>query len=265
MTIFTTLLQAETTENVAEKIPNDTGWFVQFIQDNPSIILSIVTGLLLPLGLVWLNNRNNVRIKKLENKLNLDSKKLDKELSEEIDKKGIIQNQERVVYSSLSKILFDVQQLHVSLSGTCIDKNCIDNSLEKFDKSIIKYHEEIANNMLYMSSKVINYIYEFYSIISDLKVNLKEFNDIQEFQMAHVSVYMHSIELSEVLIKIQEEFISKDEKLKSDFDESAQEMMKYCCGRKPPQEEFEKFKELFKKVNPNYTEDEIYQLDRRYG
>lgn len=256
------LLQSENSQNIND---DSKGWFVEFLQNNPSIILSILTGVLLPLGLIYLNNRNNIRIKKLENQLNLDSKRLDKELTEESNKDEIIKNQERVVYASLSKILFDVQQLHVSLSGTCIDKNCIDNALEKFDNSIVKYHEEIANNMLYMSSKVINLIYEFYSIISDLKVNLKEFNDIQEFQMAHVSVYMHSIELSEVLIKIQEEFISKDEKLKSEFNESAQEMMKYCCGRKPPIEEFEKFKELYKKVNPNYEEEEIQHLDRRYG
>ena len=251
----------QNTNNLIEEKKH--GWIIEFIKENPTVVLTIITGLILPLGLVYLNNRNSIKL--LENELSLNSKKLDKELNEEAKKEEIIKAQERIVYSSLSKILFDVQQLHVSLSGTCIDKNCIDNSLEKFDKSIIKYHEEIANNMLYMPSKIINLIYEFYSKISDLKVSLKEFNDIKEFQMAHVSVYMYSIELSEILIKIQEEFISKDEKLIHDFDESKQEMMKYCCGRKPPKEDFLKFKDLYKKINPNYTESEIENLDRRYG
>lgn len=243
---------------------NGSNWFLDFIEKNPTIVLSLLTGVLLPLGLVYLNNKNNIKLKKLENQLSLDSKKLEKELNQDDKKSEIIKNQERIVYASLSKILFDVQQLHVSLSGTCVDKNCIDKSLEKFDMSLLKYHEEIANNMLYMSSRVINLIYEFYSKISDLKVNLKEFNDIKEFQMAHVSVYMNSIELSEKLIEIQEEFISKDEKLKGDFDKSKQEMMKYCCGRKPPKEEFDKFLELYKKINPNYKPEEIQLLERRY-
>lgn len=252
------------TKNLSQ-VKNEQSWFLDFIDKNPTLIMTLLTGVLLPLGILYLNNRHSIKLKNLENNLNLETKKLDKELDAEEKKKEIINNQERIVYSSLSKILFDVQQLHVSLSGTCIDKNCIDKSLEKFDTSILKYHEEIANNMLYMPSNIINLIYDFYSRISDLKVSLKEFNDIKEFQMAHVSVYMHSIELSEILIRIQSEFISKDEQLKKDFDESAQEMMKYCCGRKPPKEEFDKFMELYRRINPNLTEQEINLLNIRYG
>jgi hypothetical protein len=265
--LFTIVSLIQSTEKVltkASKIENEN-WFLSFIDKNPTLLITILTGLILPLGLVYLNNRNNIKLKTIENKLLLETKKLDKELDEESKKGEIIKGQERMVYASLSKILFDVQQLHVSLSGTCIDKNCIDKSLEKFDNSISKYHEEIANNMLYMPSRVINQIYDFYSKISDLKVSLKEFNDLKEYEMAHVSVYMHSIELSEILIDIQAEFISKDEKLKSDFDKSAQEMMKYCCGRKPPKEDFEKFMDLYKKVNPNLTNEEIETLNIRFG
>lgn len=267
MNILSIILQVSNPTNLQTQTntENATHWFIKIIQDNPSLFLSLLTGVILPLGLVFLNNRNNVKIKKLENQLSLDSKKLEKELSGEKKRSEIIKNQERIVYSSLSKILFDVQQLHVSLSGSCIDKNCIDSSLQKFDNSILKYHEEIANNMLYMSSIVINDIYNFYSKISELKVSLKEFNDLKEYEMAHVAVYMHSIELSEILIRIQEEFISKDEVLKKDFDNSKQEMMKYCCGRKPPKEEFEKFVVLFKKINPNHTKEELELLNNRFG
>lgn len=258
------LQAAQNAESKIAETQIEPNWFLQFIDKNPTLIVTILTGLFLPLGLVYLNNRNNIKLKTIENKLLLETKKLDKQLDED-SKKRRDKGQERMVYASLSKILFDVQQLHVSLSGTCIDKNCIDKALEKFDGSISKYHEEIANNMLYMPSKIINLIYDFYSKISDLKVSLKEFNDLKEYEMAHVSVYMHSIELSEILIDIQEEFISKDEKLKSDFDKSAQEMMKYCCGRKPPKEEFEKFMDLYKKVNPNITDEEIELINTRFG
>lgn len=261
ISLLTTFLQ------VAQKIAepkNQNFWILDFIDKNPTLIITILTGIVLPLGIVYLNNRNNIKLKNIENSLLLETKKLDKQLLEDSKKGDIIKGQERMVYASLSKILFDVQQLHVSLSGTCIDKTCIDKSLEKFDISISKYHEEIANNMLYMPSIIINNIYDFYSKISDLKVSLKDFNDLKEYEMAHVSVYMHSIELSEILINIQAIFISKDENLKKDFDKSKQEMMMYCCGRKPPKQEFEKFMILYHEINPNLTSEEIRILNKRF-
>lgn len=228
-------------------------WFEILLTNNPGIVTILITGLILPITLVYLNNRNTVKLKKIEKNLENENKKED-----------LIKNQERNVYASLSKILFDVQQLHVSLSGSCIDQNCIESSLKKFDESIIKYHEEIANNMLYMPSSVINFVYEFYGKISDLKVTLKELNESKDFDMAHVSVYMYSTELADILINIQEEFLQKDEKLKAEFDKTAQEMMKYCCGRKPPEELFNRFIEQYQKIKPSITQDDIDRLKKRY-
>jgi len=122
-------------------------WFEILLENNPGVITILLTGLILPLALIFLNNRNSIKLKKLEKDLENSNKKED-----------IIKNQERGIYASLSKILFDVQQLYVSLSGSCVDKNCIESSLKKFDESILKYHEEIANNMLYMPSNIINYV-----------------------------------------------------------------------------------------------------------
>lgn len=240
---------------VADKSLNiNKNWFEILLENNPGVITILITGLILPLALIFLNNWNSVKLKRLEKELENNNKKDD-----------IIKNQERGVYASLSKILFDVQQLHVSLSGTCVDKNCIDSSLKKFDESILKYHEEIANNMLYMPSNIINYVYEFYGKISDLKITLKELNEANDYDMAHVSVYMNSMELADILINIQEEFLQKDKELKADFDKTAQEMMKYCCGRKPPEKLFNKFIEQYKKIKPTITEEDIEDLKRRYN
>jgi hypothetical protein len=232
----------------------DKNWFEILLENNPGVITILITGLVLPLALVYLNNRNSINLKKLEKELENDHKKDD-----------IIKNQERGVYAALSKILFDVQQLHVSLSGNCVDNKCIENSLTKFDESIIKYHEEIANNMLYMPSSIINLVYEFYGTISDLKITLKELNESKEYEMAHVSVYMNSIELANILISIQEDFLQKDEKLMGEFDKTAQEMMKYCCGRKPPEELFNRFIEQYKALKPSLKEDDIEKLRRRFN
>ena len=94
---------------------------------------------------------------------------------------------------------------------------------------------------------------------------MKEFNEANDYDMAHVSVYVNSIELADILINIQEEFIKKDKKLVADFDKTAQEMMKYCCGRKPPEKLFDKFIEQYKKIKPSFTEEDIENFKMRYN
>ena len=227
---------------------------LKILSEKPEIIVTILSGFLLPIALVWLNNHYNLKNKTKE-----------KELDVKYNSKEEIRTQEKAVYASLSKILFDVQQLHVSLSGTCVDENCIKNALEKFDVSITKYHKEISNNLLYMSSKVINDIYKFYSRISDLKISLMEFNDSKNFEMAHVSVYLISTELAEIVIGIQENLIENKTDLKIEFDKTQQEMVKYCCGRKPPRELFDKYLTLLKQLKPATTELELEILERRFG
>jgi hypothetical protein len=236
-------------EGVLEKNSRTSNWFEILIDNNPGLFTVLITGLLLPIGVLIITNRNSRKLKELE-----------KELEQKYQGKQEVKNQEKAVYSSLSKILFDVQQLHVGLSGNCIDKNCIDGAVTKFDSSITKYHEEISNNLLYMPSIIIDNIYKFYSKISDLKISLKEWNDSKNFEMAHVSVYSYSIELADILINIQELLVSENAVLKNNFDKAEQEMMRYCCGRKPPKEVIEKYIELSKQINPNFSEKEIERL-----
>lgn len=226
---------------------------INLLTEKPETLVTILSGFLLPIILVWLNNRYN-----------LNQKDKEKEIELKYSMKNNLKNHEKSIYSSLSKILFDVQQLHVSLSGTCIDQKCIDNAVTKFDESITKYHEEISNNLLYMPSKVINLIYKFYGKISDLKISLKSFNDSKNYEMAHVSVYLDSTELAEILIDIQDYFIQKDEVLKKDFDKTQQQMMKYCCGSKPPKELLDEYLILLKQTKPNLTDEEINMISIRW-
>ena len=228
---------------------NNYAWLELILKNNPGIITILFTGLILPIGLVWINNRNSRKLKELE-----------KQLDEKYKSKEVIKNQEKAIYSSLSKILFDVQQLHVELSGTCVDKNCIEQAITKFDSSITKYHEEISNNLIYMPSEIINKIYKFYGKISDLKISLKEFNEAKKFDMAHVSVYMYSTQLAEILIDIQESLIAQDEVLRKKFDKTQQQIMKYCCGKKPPQDLLDKYIALIKEAKPSITDEEIADL-----
>ena len=233
--------------------PAQHSWFEILLEKNPGVVTIFLTGIILPLGLVWINNRNSIK-----------SKEIEKQLDEKYKGKDDIKNQERAIYSSLSKILFDVQQLHVALSGTCVDKNCIEHAVVKFDASLTKYHEEISNNLLQMPSVVIDSIYKFYGKISDLKISLKEFNDSKNFEMAHVSVYMYSTQLAETLIEIQEILIAQNEALVKKFDKTQQEMMKYCCGRKPPKELLEKYIDIIGTLKPTIKKEEIDQLRKMW-
>lgn len=179
---------------------------------------------------------------------------MEKELEMRFNSKEDLRKQEKMVYASLSKILFDVQQLHVSLSGTCVDSNCIENAVNKFDSSITKYHEEISNNLLYMSSEVINLIYSFYNRIGELKLELKEMNQSKNFSLAHVSVHHYSKELATIVIDIQDLFISQRSDLRIQFDKTKQEMMKYCCGQTPPDDVIKKYHDLKATMVSTYGE-----------
>ena len=223
--------------------------WTKIILEKPEIVVTILSGFLLPIILVWLNNAYNLKTKNKE-----------KELDQKFNANEELRKQEKAVYASLSKILFDVQQLHVSLSGSCIDQDCINRSVNKFDESVTKYHDEISSNLLYMSSEVINDIYRFYSKLSDLKINLKEFNDSKNFEMAHVLVYYFSSELAEVLIDLQDRLLKKRSNLQIEFDRTRQDMMKYCCGTKPPQDLLDKFLTLQKQLNPSF---EIEKADNK--
>ena len=175
-------------------------------------------------------------------------KRVEKDLELRYNSKEDLRNQEKAVYAALSKILFDVQQLHVELSGTCIDEDCINKAVEKFDKSVTKYHEEISDNMLYMPSKIIDDIYRFYKEMSTLKIRLNDFNSSKNFQMAHVLVYYSSQKLAKVVIDIQDRLLKKRSDLEIEFDRTQQEMMLYCCGEEPPQELLEKYQKLLSAI-----------------
>lgn len=203
------------------------------IENNPGLINIILTGVFLPLGILWMTNRHNRKLKEVEKTIDIKFKS-----------KEDIREQEKKVYASLSKILFDVQQLHVSLSGKCIDTNCIADALKRFDHSVGKCHEDIANNMLYLSSKAIDLIYNFYGLIGQLKVELLEMDKVKEYDVAHVTVYYSSRELATTLIEIQELFVTQRSDLKIEFDKTRQEMMKYCCGQEPPKELKDRYEKL---------------------
>jgi uncharacterized membrane-anchored protein YhcB (DUF1043 family) len=188
---------------------------------------------MLPLGILWLTNRHSRK-----------QKEADKSLENKFNTREGQRHQEQIVYSSLSKILFDVQQLHSTLSATFSNDGYIADAIKKFDGSVAKYHGDISNNMLYLSSPVINLIYKFYNQVNELKRELTELNEVKAFDVASVSVYNSSQGLAETVIQVQELFIKELSILKVHFDKTQQEMMKNFCGSPPPDTLMEKYRSL---------------------
>lgn len=211
---------------------------LELIIKNITVITGSLASLCVPIIVICMSNANNRTLKRLE-----------KELEIKYNDKEDLRKQKKLVYAQLSRVLFDVQQLHVSLSGTCVDQNCITEALQKFGKSVDRSHEEISINMLYVSSEVIDRIYGFYNKIGELRTNLAEYNNRSEFDMAHVCVSEYSVILALVIIEIQEIFIKEHPELSSGFDISKQENMINCCGVRPTDELRERYRQSKQRVN----------------
>lgn len=192
------------------------------LDKNPGLLSILLTGVLLPLGILWLTNRHSRKQRESEKSIEI-----------KYSSKVNLRLQEKVVFACLSKILFDVQQLHNSLSGTCVSGDCIVQAINKFEESIVKYHGDISNNMLYLSSEVVNLIYKFYGQTSKLKMELIELNDRKAFDMAPILVFFSSRELADTVIEVQEIFTKERSDLKVHFDKAEQGMMMNLCGSAP--------------------------------
>src|SRR5690606_8446460 len=127
---------------------------IELLRTNPGIGTVALTAVILPLTILWMTNRQNRKLKDRDYENELKRAEFMKNL-EGTTTEGIKKaDHERLVHSSLVKILFDVQTLHIALSGSCVDYKCVDDAMERFRVSFAKYQEAIADNQLFLSSKV---------------------------------------------------------------------------------------------------------------
>ncbi len=66
-------------------------------EKNPGLLNILLTGVMLPLGILWVTNNHNRKQKEIE-----------KALENKFISKINLRKQEKIVFASLSKILFDV-------------------------------------------------------------------------------------------------------------------------------------------------------------
>lgn len=193
----------------------------------------VAPSVILPIFILCLTNRNARKTKIADQEFEL--KKI--ESSKIIDDKFTIENQKKnheiIVHSSLIKILFEVQKLHIALSGNCIDSNCISEATKSFSDSFAKYQSIISENQIFLSSKVTNLLYKFYKDLGQLMIELKNINEANEFQCGIVPVYNYSQNLADTLISIQSEFVTKRDYLEAEFKEIHLPEFRNCCGNPP--------------------------------
>ncbi len=207
-------------------------------QENLKLILEFFKffgpGVLLPIYILWLTGRQNKKIKELEQQN--DILKIVK--AKEIEGNFIIEDakkqHEKVVHSSLIKILFEVQKLHISLSGNCVDYKCLNEATNNFKESFSKYQSIISDNQIYLSSSVTNSLYKFYKNLGELMIEINEIENKKEYDLAIVPVYDYSEILANIIIEIQENFIKKRQDLISEFNKIELTDFTGCCGKQPP-------------------------------
>jgi hypothetical protein len=200
-------------------------WQKLFIE-HPEIVVTVLSGFLLPVILVWLNNY-----------FNLKSKQKDREIDRNFTVDAEQISHERIIHSSLVKILFEIQKLYISL---CCDlakqEDCITNASSEFQNCFAKYQATISDNQIFLSSDVVNELYRFYNKVGEILIDLNNIKAAGEPSVARVCVYDHSQELADMILNIQEIFIQKRQKLFGDLRLIRSEMKAFrtCCGPPPP-------------------------------
>ncbi len=158
--------------------------------------ITALSPIVLGLGVLLISNFHNRKTKARDQEFELDKIKAEnkEETVHTIEEEKRIHQKE--VYASLLKILFDVQSLHIDLSGNCVDYKCIDESIAKFKSNLNRYQDKIAENQIYLSAEYTNALYGFYRLIGELLIELKDIREKKKFHLAIASVQVRASELA---------------------------------------------------------------------
>ena len=216
----------------------------QSINNLIDLMKIIAPSVFLPIFILWLTNRNARETKIADQEFELrkieSAKIIDDKFSIENQKK----NHEIIVHSSLIKILFEVQKLHIALSGNCVEDTCISDATKLFSDAFAKYQSIISENQIFLSSKVTNLLYNFYGDLGQLMIELKNINEEKQYQCGIVPVFNYSQNLADTIISIQSEFVTKREYLETEFKQIELPSFRNCCGNPPTEEQQELYDTL---------------------
>jgi len=183
-------------------------------------------------------NIQSKEISELKHKFELDKKEFDQKIS--LTDKSIDTQKEcsKNIHSTLTRMLFKVQNLYMKLSTSCADKECLVDEITKFEKGFSECSENISDHMVFVSPKITNNVYSFFQFLGLLINELKSIKDggDAEFEKAHSAVYLYSSRLATYLVEIQKYIVELDPNCEFEVDEEKLEEMIYCCGTEPTDE-----------------------------
>ncbi|MBK8497522.1 MAG: hypothetical protein IPL52_01570 [Flavobacteriales bacterium] len=207
---------------------------VEHIIDAAKFVLPSVV---IPLVIIAMNNAHNRKTRASEQAFQLSMVSAEKNVASEFTVQEERRVHEKEVYASMLKILFEVQRLHIDLSGNCVDYKCIDSAVSNFKIALTTYQARISDNQIYLTPEATNELYGFYQQVGDLLTELKEIQDKQKYHLAIASVYYNSRELAMATLLLRINFA--DVTAPQDEEGVAEELaVKYknfinCCGRVP--------------------------------
>lgn len=222
---------------------------LELLRTNPGVANTALTAVLLPLVILWMTNRHNRKLKERDHKSELKRAEFMKRLEGAVNENMQKADHERLVHSSLIKILFEVQALHIALSGSCVDYKCIDEAMDKFKTSLAKYQQAIADNQLLLSSTVTNLLYRFYRVIGQVLIELKNLKDAQQYDLAVACVYESAQELADAIIAIQDEFNKRRADVEEEFVNADLGHFRQCCGAAPSEEVMRRYRAAKEKMD----------------
>jgi len=206
----------------------------QIIIELISTLKIVGPGVILPIIILFQTNRNARKQKTNDHEFELKKLRTSRELDTSSNLATKRKQHENVMHSALINILFQVQKLHISLSGHCVDFNCIDTAVDEFQKEFTKQQALISTNQIFLNSYITNRLYKFYNLLGELLVELKEIRDSNQYEIAIASVYNYSIQLAEEIIEIQQDLSTKRKELRNQFNKLEIPYFKSCCGQEPP-------------------------------
>ena len=206
----------------------------QTINQLLDILKFALPGIVLPILILYLNNRHNRKIKELEQQFALNKEEAVRKLERQYKQEGEKKENEKEVYASLIKILFEIQKLNIELSGNCVDYDCLNKAISSFKEKLSIYQEKISDNQIYLSPDATNKLYEFYQEIGNLLIELKEIQDKEKYELAIACVFLKSRMIALNILELREIF--EDDEAKKITLELKFKLFKgfiTCCGYEP--------------------------------
>ncbi len=219
-------------------------WFEILLEKNPGLGTVVVSSFLLPVIILFLNNRQTQKIKEIESESSLKKLQEEKDVARKHDFIKRQEEDESAVYGALVNMLFDVQKLYIDLSVDCSNGQCVTDALKKFEKSLEKNHKAISTRLVRLPSVITGIVYGFYQKIGSLIIELKQIQQSKAPELCYVCVFNHGTVIADDIIELHKVISTQYDNLKKVFNETHLRSVRGCCGTPPSDDLKRKYDEL---------------------